>query len=650
MIIGTAGHIDHGKTLLVSKLTGVDTDRLKEEKTRGISIELGFAYVPVPDSATSDQPDGDVLGFVDVPGHEKFVHTMVAGATGIDFALLVVAADDGVMPQTKEHLQVLDILGIEDGVVALNKIDIVDEKRLSQAESQIADLLVGTSLEGSEVLRVSAATGEGLDVLKQRLLEEAASRPQRPVRGNFRMAIDRSFTLQGAGTVVTGAIRSGSISEGDSVVVLPLGKDVRVRSLHVQGRERQTGSAGERCALNLAGIKKDGLKRGDWLVEPGTPSGTERFDAELQVLASEERAVRTWSSVQLHVGTSRVPARVVILEGDRVKPGDTATVQIVLERPLPIVFSDQFVLRDVSAGRTIGGGHVIDPGASRRRRRTDRSRAIRRALRTKDAAEALDALLSLPPGLVDFGAFVAGRGLSESEIDDVLDLLEIETHVVNGSEYVAQEDVIAVLDEKVCRCLEEFHRDNPDLPGMPLTKVRQSVEPRLDAFAFEAAIAILSKNGAVVTEANCLRLPSHTSSIRAADRALWDRVVSVLEARRHHPPPLSELVEELKHPISEVRKICKTMTRLGALVEVRKDRYFLKSSLIEFGELAHAISAERNDDGFTVADFRDRAGCGRAIAVQVLEYFDRRGVTGRRGDVRVVGKSPTDALGEVPII
>ena len=213
-----------------------------------------------------------------------------------------------------------------------------------------------------------------------------------------------------------------------------------------------------------------------------------------------------------------------------------------------------------------------------------------------------------------------------------------------------QKYICAVLDEKVCRCLEEFHRDNPDLPGMPLTKVRQSVEPRLDAFAFEAAIAILSKNGAVVTEANCLRLPSHTSSIRAADRALWDRVVSVLEARRHHPPPLSELVEELKHPISEVRKICKTMTRLGALVEVRKDRYFLKSSLIEFGELAHAISAERNDDGFTVADFRDRAGCGRAIAVQVLEYFDRRGVTGRRGDVRVVGKSPTDALGEVPII
>ena len=398
MIVGTAGHIDHGKTLLVQALTGVNTDRLKEEKARGISIELGFAYVQVPGTATTEYPDGEVLGFVDVPGHERFVHTMLAGAAGIDFALIVIAADDGVMPQTREHLQILDLLGVKQGVVALNKIDLADADRLREVEAQIRDVLSDTSFADMDILQVSAVQGNGVAELKQRLLEESASRPQQPVRGKFRMAIDRSFTLKGAGTVVTGAVRSGTIRTGDRVCVLPTGQEVRVRTVHSQGRASEIGKAGERCALNLVGLKKSALNRGDWLVEIGATAVTERFDADMKLLATEDRDIRTWSPVHLHVGTTRLPAHIVLLAADRLSPGERAVVQIVTDRPLPLVFGDQFVIRDASAERTIGGGHVIDPSARRRRRRTPACQAVRAALRLPDPAEALDSLLSVAPG------------------------------------------------------------------------------------------------------------------------------------------------------------------------------------------------------------------------------------------------------------
>ncbi|MGI9513930.1 MAG: selenocysteine-specific translation elongation factor [Anderseniella sp.] len=648
MIIGTAGHIDHGKTLLVKALTGVATDRLKEEKARGISIELGFAYVPVTESSTQVRPCGDVLGFVDVPGHEKFVHTMVAGATGIDFALLVVAADDGVMPQTREHLQVLDLLGIAEGVVALNKVDLVDADRVRTVESQIRDLLVGTSLEGSDMLPVSAAQGTGVEALKQRLLEETASRPDRPVRGRFRLAIDRCFTLQGTGTVVTGAVRSGSVRAGDKMLALPSGQEVRVRTLHAQGQESEIGTAGERCALNLAGVERSALSRGDWLVDPNSANVTDRFDAELRLLGTEERVIRTWSPVYLHVGTSRVLARVVMLSADKLRPGQKALVQIVTERPLPLIFGDLFVIRDVGAGRTMGGGHVIDPRASRRGRRTAARQEARDALYNSDAAEALDGLFSIEPGIVDLSGFVEARNLSRLEVEELLDLLEPEVFTVGGRSFAAEAEVIAKIGQTITQKLAPFHEEHPDLPGMPLAMLRRMMEPRLTKPTFDAVIAILVGQEVLATVAGTVRLPSHTSSIRAADQNLWERLQALLEARRCQPPPLSEISEDLNQPIGDLRKVCKTMARLGDLVEVRKDRFFLKSALVEFGELAHQIAKANQPETFTVAEFRDRAGCGRAIAIQVLEYFDRLGITGRRGDTRIVSKAPTEVFGDGP--
>ncbi|MGI9354612.1 MAG: selenocysteine-specific translation elongation factor [Rhizobiaceae bacterium] len=647
MIIGTAGHIDHGKTLLVSKLTGTETDRLKEEKERGISIELGFAYVPVPESVTDATPDGDILGFVDVPGHEKFVHTMVAGATGIDFALVVVAADDGVMPQTREHIQVLDLLGIKEGVVALNKIDLVDDARRAEAEAEIEQVLKDTGLDGIDVYPISAATGDGVSDLRQRLLDEAASRPTGALGGTFRMAIDRCFTLQGAGTIVTGAVRSGTIRTGDRVNVLPSGNEVRVRSLHAQGRKSDVGRAGDRCALNLAGIETSALRRGDWLTVPDAQETTDRFDVKMKLLNTEERPVRTWFPVHFHVGTSRVPARIVILEGDRVEPGTSSVVQVVTERPLPLVFGDLFILRDTSAGRTIGGGHVIHPRASQRRRRSDESRAMRDALQSRDAADAFDALLSLERGIVDLDAFVADRGLSDIECDDVMDLVEPLVLTLDGTRFATRPEFVEALSEGVVEILGAFHAQHPDLPGMPLESLRKSLQPRLTKPLFDVAITILVAENVLVAEASVARLPSHTSSIRASDRVLWERVERAMHECKFHPPPLHELADTLKQPVGGMRKICKTMVRLGALVEVRKDRYFLASALVEMGDLAHAIASESPDNSFTVAQFRDRADCGRAIAIQVLEYFDRRGITGRRGDSRIVGKTPRDVFGEM---
>jgi len=645
MIIGTAGHIDHGKTLLVKALTGIGTDRLKEEQARGISIDLGFAYIPVPDSATEERPDGDILGFVDVPGHERFVRTMLAGAAGIDFALLLVAADDGVMPQTREHLQILDLLGVSEGLVVLNKIDLVDAARQAEVEDEIRILLLGTTLEGADIYRVSAARNDGIAELKTRLLDEAASRPERAVHGAFRLPVDRSFSLKGSGTVVTGAVRSGFVRAGDKVRVLPSGKEARVRSVHSQGRASKTGRAGERCALNLAGIDKEALHRGDWLTDIAKTAVSSRFDAELRLLAAEEKPLRTWSPVHLHVGTSRVAARIVMIEGDRLEPGDRAPVQIVAERPLPLVFGDLFVIRDVSADRTMGGGHVVDPRAPQRRRRTAERRAIRRALSLRDPAEALDRLLSLPPGIADLSGFIADRGLSEPEAEEMITLVEPEIITLGGRQFAARTEALAALGEAVEPKLAAFHAEHPELPGMPFEMLRLALVPRLRKPEFEAAMALLVRSGAAVAVTGAVRLPSHSSSIGAADRILWERVLQVLEDTRFQPPPVREIAEGLKQPLSNVRKLCKTMARMGTVVEVEKDRFFLTAALVDFGELAHDIARTSPGHAFTAAAFRDRAGCGRAIAIQVLEYFDRRGITGRRGDKRIVAKKPSTVFG-----
>ena len=372
MIVGTAGHIDHGKTALVKALTGVDADRLPEEKARGITLDLGYAYTSLP--------GGDVLGFIDVPGHEKLVHNMLAGATGIDFVLLVVAADDGPMPQTREHLQILDLLGMNRAAVALTKIDAVSAARVLQAEGEIDALLATSALAKTPVFRVSNVTGEGMVPLRHHLDTESTRVAARPAGGHFRLAIDRCFTLAGAGTVVTGTVFSGKAAVGDTLVLSPPGIEVRVRSIHAQNQPAQIGVAGQRCALNLVGegFDKTQVQRGHWVLAAPVHAPTQRLDAQLSLLSTESRPLAHWTPVHVHLGAAEVMGRVALLEGERLEPGETALAQLVLDRAIGALHGDRLVIRDQSATRTVGGGMVLDPFPPARGRRTPARLALMR--------------------------------------------------------------------------------------------------------------------------------------------------------------------------------------------------------------------------------------------------------------------------------
>ncbi|MFM6990431.1 MAG: selenocysteine-specific translation elongation factor, partial [Rhodoferax sp.] len=396
MIVGTAGHIDHGKTSLVKALTGVDTDRLKEEKERGITVDLGFAYLPVP--------GGQPMGFVDVPGHERLVRNMLAGATAIDHVLLVIAADDGPMPQTREHLAILDLLMLNQGTVALTKCDLVEPARLDAVRQDIDALLRGTALQGAPIFPVSAVTGAGLPALKARLLEAQAMATVNAPRleSGFRLSIDRSFSLAGVGTVVTGGCYSGSVAVGDTLTLSPGGRAVRVRGIHAQNQKAEAGHAGQRLAINLAGVEKAEVKRGDWLLAPALHLPTQRIDGRMRLLASEPAALAQWTAVHLHIGAEDVMARVLVLEEGAVQPGAQAYVQLELERPIACLHGDRFVLRDASGQRTLGGGVVIDALAAPARRKKPQRVALLRALDNPDAAQAFQSELALQlPGGVD---------------------------------------------------------------------------------------------------------------------------------------------------------------------------------------------------------------------------------------------------------
>ncbi|HEY0274457.1 MAG TPA: selenocysteine-specific translation elongation factor, partial [Paenirhodobacter sp.] len=402
MIIGTAGHIDHGKTALVKALTGVDADRLAEEKARGITIDLGFAYV--------DLGAGRVTGFVDVPGHERLIHTMLAGAGGIDLALIVVAADDGVMPQTREHLAILDLLGIRRGIVALTKADLADATRRAAVTTQIRTALAPTGLAGAAVIAVSSVTGEGIEALRTALIAAEAETALRDGQGPMRLAVDRSFTLSGAGTVVTGMMLTGRVAVDDTVVISPTGLTARVRGIHAQNRKAVEGLAGQRCALNLTGegITKEAIHRGNVVVAPGLHAPTERIDADLTLLSSVPKPLGSWFPARLHSHAVEVGARIVPL-ADPIAPGASGPVQLVLDHPIAAAVGDRFILRDTSASRTIGGGRFLDLRPPARKRRTPERLALIEAARIEDPAQALAAQVAIAP--VDLPAFLRDRTL-----------------------------------------------------------------------------------------------------------------------------------------------------------------------------------------------------------------------------------------------
>jgi selenocysteine-specific elongation factor len=616
MIVGTAGHIDHGKTALVKALTGVDADRLKEEKARGITIDLGYAY--------SDLGDGRQLGFVDVPGHERFVHNMLAGATGIDAALLIVSAAEGIKPQTVEHLQIIDLLGLDRGVVALTKADLADDDQLLERMAEVETLLTATSLKGAEIVPVSALSGLGVDELKAKLL--ALGESGKGTTGFARLAVDRSFVLSGAGVVVTGTIHAGEIKVDDRLLLTPSGLEARVRSLHAQNRPAAIGRAGERCALNLTGprLSKDAIRRGDWVVSPELHAPTDRLDVRLSLLTSEGQPMKHWSPVHVHLGAAHVMGRVALLEGDKLAPGDTALAQLVLEEKVGALAGDRVILRDPSAIRTMAGAAVIDPFGPPRNRRSVRRLAELAALAEPDQ-EVLPRLLKLEAGFVETGRFGLARNLRPGDVDTLLQAAG--GAKLEGFGFLAE--TLAAARKDIVDTLKAHHEARPDAPGLQPERLRLTLKRRWPPAVFKALLDQEIKAKAVMVDGAFLRLPGHSLTLGARDEGLWRKISADLIRDRYKPPRVRDFAGAYSVPEPEMRKLLQRLAKVGRVVEVAPDQYFLRPVVAEMIAIAHGFGRD-----FTAAEFRDKLDNGRKVAILILEFFDRHGITIRRGDLR----------------
>lgn len=623
MIIGTAGHIDHGKTSLVKALTGIDADRLKEEKARGITIDLGYAYTPLP--------NGDVLGFVDVPGHEKLVHNMLAGVTGIDFVLLLVAADDGPMPQTREHLAILDLLVLNRGAVAISKIDRVSPGQLQEATAQIESLLADTALSNSPVFPVSSLSGEGIEALRLHLEATAANLAIRPAHGYFRLAVDRAFTLTGTGTVVTGTVSSGEVRIGDKLLVSPAGIEVRVRSIHAQNRPAEMGRAGQRCALNLAGAQfdKSDVGRGDWILGADIHAPAQRLDVELKLLSSESKALKHWTPVHVHLGAADISGRVALLEAETLQPGQSGLAQIVLDRPLSALYGDRFILRDQSATRSIGGGKVLDPFPPMRHRRAPARIAALHAAKQRDPAAALAHALQVET-CVDLARFIQSRNLRREEAETLWKNVPI--HRINAPPALL--GIAATkwdeLKQTLRATLAHEHAQSPDSLGPDRERLRRMALPSLPRPAFAALLEEMLAAGEIARTGPWLHLPEHKVTLSPAEEKIWQGILPLLLAEPFQPPRVRDIAKAMHSEESRVRLLLKRVARMGEAYVVAHDHFFARQAVEKLAAIAAAIGQGKGV--IRAAEFRDRIGTGRKLAIQILEFFDRIGLTRRTGD------------------
>lgn len=643
MIVGTAGHIDHGKSALIRALTGVDTDRLKEEKARGISIELGYAYLPLPLPLPGAAGPEQVIGFVDVPGHERFIHHMLAGATGIDFLLLVVAADDGVMPQTREHVQILDLLGVTRGVVVVSKIDRVSPRRVGEVEGEVRALLAGTSLPDLPAFRVAALRGDGIATLREHLMSVAAALPPRAAHGHFRLAIDRCFTLAGAGTVVTGTVHSGGATAGEYMLLSPRGTMARIRSMHVQNRPTQSCREGQRCALNLVGTQfdKSAVRRGDWILAAPLHQPTRALDVQLRMLAGAPRALRHIASVHLHLAAEHVTARVALLDATSLEPGKSGLARLTLPRPIGAVAGDRLVLRDASASHTLGGGVVLDPQPPARGPRRPERLAWLRAWRDGGAAGALAVALAQGEGRVDLAAVAAHANLLPVELDELVARVATVQPCVRiarkGSDLLVAESAWQRDREAILGALRAHHAHEPNGPGLTREQLRRAVASASDDVVFAAIVERMHAEGELAATGLTLHMPQHRVRLDDNDAALWHRIAPLLQAKLLAPPRVDQLLRQLNIAAldeSALQCLLDRVARTGAVYRISAERCYLPAAVARLAAVVR--EAARDEQGaarpVTAAGIRDLTGIGRNIVIQILEFFDHAGFTRRVGN------------------
>ena len=637
MIVATAGHIDHGKTLLVKRLTGVDTDRLPEEKARGISIDLGFAYLALA--------GGGTIGFVDVPGHERFIRNMLAGVCGIDFALLVVAADDGIMPQTIEHLNILDLLNVRRGAAVITKIDRVDDNRVREVSDSVQAFLATTKLESAPVLPVSALTGAGIEALQTLLKAEAASLTVRRSEGQrFRLAIDRAFTVAGSGPVVTGTVFNGVVKTGDKLMLSPAGVPVRVRALQIRGETASEARAGERCALNLSGAGLDSVRRGDWVLDEALHEATQRIDARVTVLGAEQEGLRHWTPVHLHLATADVLARIAIRRGESIGPGSTALATLVLEKPVSTLHGDRFILRDQSGNRTLGGGIVLDPFSPSGRARGSVRFAMLAAYEEESLEDTLAALARVSITGIDLTRFEKMFNLTPERASGL--------YAAAGIVAVGKELRVGItraqheaLREKIPAALAAFHAETPQALGKEIEALRAELAAQLPADVFAALVRGLADERKVEVSGALVRLPGHNPTSNPEDDRLWQMVRPALESAGFAVPPIRELAANLKLKEPVLKDFLHRKARGREVMRVTGDRFYPRATLATLAAIAKATSEAQANGMFTAAQFRDVTGIGRTLAIEILEFFDTLGITQRIGDARKMRKDYIPILG-----
>lgn len=625
MIVGTAGHIDHGKTALLQALTGQAGDQRQEERARGMTIDLGYRYAALAEGAA-------LTGFIDVPGHERFIHNMLAGAHGIDLVLLVVAADDGVMPQTREHLAIIELLGIPQALVAISKCDRVEPVRLAEVQAQVRALLAEGPYAKARQFPLSSITGQGVEVLRRALLEAEVRVRQRSVRGGFRLAVDRAFAVTGAGVVVTGTALAGRVSAGDTLLLGKAGKPVRVRGLHAQNQVALVAEAGQRVALNIAAerLTVEQVHRGDWLVPEWLHAPSVRVDIELCLLPGDNRIFEHFSAVHVHLGTQDVTARVALLEGETLAAGQRMFAQLLLNAPLQAVHGDRLVLRDQRAQRTLGGGKVLDPFApSRQRRSEERLRQLLVLRDVDDLEEALPAMLASALGGLDPQRLE--RQFNRQRETWLLpnDVLVVATR--QGQLLFAKSQWQALR----CQLLEQlarFHEQEPDQLGPDRDRLRRFAALPLERPAFVSLMDELLNDKLIASSGPWLHLPDHKVQLSEADSALWARLQPKMLAGQYDPPWVRALASEESCAEAEVRLLLRKLARLGLVHQVVRDLFYPEATLQRMAELLLRQAGETPI--VQVAAFRDMLGIGRKRSVQVLEYFDRIGLTRRVADQR----------------
>jgi selenocysteine-specific elongation factor len=628
IILGTAGHIDHGKTSLIKAITGTDTDRLKEEKERGITIELGFASL--------DLPGGQHLGIVDVPGHEKFVKNMVAGATGIDIVAMVIAADEGVMPQTREHMEICTLLGVRHGLIVMTKTDLVEEEWLELALEDIREFSQGTFLEDAPILPVSSVTGEGLPELISALDQIAGNIPQRPPSSLFRLPIDRVFTMKGFGTVITGTIVSGKINVGETIMVYPAGITSKVRGIQVHNQSAESAEAGMRTAINFQGLDKAAVKRGEVLSTPHALIASYMVDVSFHYLASSKKPLKNRTLVRFHTGTSEVMGYLILLEQEELPPGQTVMAQLRLDSPVAVVKDDRFVIRSYSPVRTIGGGQVLNPIPQKHKRlKQDVIDGLQHLTDEDPEAIISQQIQQAGYGGVSFSHLKIMTNLTDKQLEAALQHLLSQKTIIQTDKQnriFLHQSTFDNLIQKTVEYLGNYHAHNPLKAGMPKEELKSKFPQLSDPKIFNLILNQMIKSHQIDQEENTVRLSDHRVSLGADQADIRQKMLDIYQKGGLQPPYFREVPGMLDTDPNHTKEVLMLLVEEGHIVKTKDDLYFHVTAIAELK--SRLVDFLKSNGEITTPRFKEMTGASRKYVIPLIEYFDACKVTLRVGDSR----------------